>query len=576
MDATNPASVNFVETTTGYDGAAYIYFSIASATPTSVFAITLTNLPGASLVFSDLKTINIGNTFPQISFQNNAVITPSIDYTRMTIMFFSETMSDLVPQVPNTVYFRSQLKATATAEAEPFDFKGATLFAYDPQLPAVGVQVVQSGVSTTKGGFGVLNPIVYDDSKIYFLEFNAPNYTPKYGDYETQENLFLPKKNRVILKNAAIRFPVDVDGIQTQLSRIEIQKFNSVATNAFPMNLLFDYEYEVTATYDAAGNKGIYGYSNGYFYLKMNFVSQPAVRLPPLLVFNNFPLPEDFGNILMNATENRLSGVATKSTQTAGYVAYGSTTATQVDFDAFVVSQNFYKHIVGDLEAKFPTQFQKLGIATRNQFTSTGSPMSDADKKTNIGKIRTVFSRIPLVPQTGSNYYGKYGAINSQVAKTYLPLSTIVLDRSQTTPPTIAMSIADKTLTNTQDLVVEISTNIMHDLSNDYIIQIRSNEKIVYQQKLDLKRRMQKEKLSISASNFVQPNGGILQVSLQRVRPDFYSFVANFASKTACDLTTITSAYKSMSTTNKDAINRVAAYDVGEYEMSSVIPKLQI
>ena len=53
-------------------------------------------------------------------------------------------MSDLVPKTPQIVYFRSYLAADPYGDniEEPFDFTGASVFSYDPNLPAVELKLV--------------------------------------------------------------------------------------------------------------------------------------------------------------------------------------------------------------------------------------------------------------------------------------------------------------------------------------------------------------------------------------------------------------------------------------------------
>jgi hypothetical protein len=52
------------------------------------------------------------------------------------MQFYSESLSDLAPQLPNNIYFRAYLAATAAQAEEHWDFEGAVLYAYDPLLPA--------------------------------------------------------------------------------------------------------------------------------------------------------------------------------------------------------------------------------------------------------------------------------------------------------------------------------------------------------------------------------------------------------------------------------------------------------
>jgi len=78
-------------------------------------------------------------------------------------------MSDLIPDTPQIVYFRSFLEQSGSNQESTFDFTGASLYSYNPNLPAIDVQLIQSEVKTIKNGFGVLSEFVYDDTKIYFL-----------------------------------------------------------------------------------------------------------------------------------------------------------------------------------------------------------------------------------------------------------------------------------------------------------------------------------------------------------------------------------------------------------------------
>jgi len=53
-------------------------------------------------------------------------------------------MTDLVPSVRQTVYFRTFLAADAIEglSEETFDFTGASLYAYNPNLPAIDVALI--------------------------------------------------------------------------------------------------------------------------------------------------------------------------------------------------------------------------------------------------------------------------------------------------------------------------------------------------------------------------------------------------------------------------------------------------
>ena len=129
----------------------------------------------------------------------------------MNVAFFSESQSDLVDSVSNIIYFRA-FRDGADAMT-PFELTGATLYAYDPLLPAIPIEIVQENVSTTKGGFGVLDEIIIDDSKVYFLEYQFEDWTPSNG-YETMEQYFYPTEERVVLEDGTMRFPLVIEGIQ--------------------------------------------------------------------------------------------------------------------------------------------------------------------------------------------------------------------------------------------------------------------------------------------------------------------------------------------------------------------------
>lgn len=101
--------------------------------------------------------------------------------------FYTESMSDLAPQLPNIIYFRSYLSATATQAEETWDILEAVLYAYDPLLPAMAPEVVQANVTSVQNGYGILNEIIYDDAKIYYIELTLDNYAPSEATYLASE-----------------------------------------------------------------------------------------------------------------------------------------------------------------------------------------------------------------------------------------------------------------------------------------------------------------------------------------------------------------------------------------------------
>ena len=119
-------------------------------------------------------------------------------------------MSDLVPSTPQVVYFRSYFKQTADLPEEPFDLTGASLYAYNPNLYSVDLKLIQSGISTLKGGFGVLKEFVYDNSKIYFLQWKPTGYKPTVFEADPLTN---PIKDTVVLEDGTFRIPPIVEGI---------------------------------------------------------------------------------------------------------------------------------------------------------------------------------------------------------------------------------------------------------------------------------------------------------------------------------------------------------------------------
>ena len=79
---------------------------------------------------------------------------------------------------------------------------------------------------------------------------------------------------------------------------------------------------------------------------------------------------------------------------------------------------------------------------------------------------------LPFANSLDSQYFGKYGPIDDQVAHNYIPLSSIVFQGSGLTLPKIIMSIPDKVLSSSENLIVEVSTNIDFDTSDNYLLQI--------------------------------------------------------------------------------------------------------
>lgn len=211
---------------------------------------------------------------------------------------------------------------------------------------------------------------------------------------------------------------------------------------------------------------------------------------------------------------------------------------------------------------------------TATQFVDAGT--TDAERLDSILALRSLFAMLPFAGQYDSEYFGKYGPIDEQVPHLYTPLSTSVLADFPMVIPHIAMSIEDKQLGNSEDLVVEISTNLKFDTEEIYMIQIQHKEEIIYEQILNLEKRMAKEKFTISAANFPLQNGGILQVNLQRIKPDFQDFLDVLGERTSCDLTTIASAFKSMTTENQQLINATADYEIMDLPMDTVIDDITI
>lgn len=47
-----------------------------------------------------------------------------------------------------------------------------------------------------------------------FLEIQFEDWDPIYGSYETVEERFYPTKEKVILEDGTIRFPIIIEGLQ--------------------------------------------------------------------------------------------------------------------------------------------------------------------------------------------------------------------------------------------------------------------------------------------------------------------------------------------------------------------------
>lgn len=103
---------------------------------------------------------------------------------------------------------------------EPFEFKGATLKTYDPLLPSVPVTILQTNVQTTAGGYGTLDEIIVNQNQTMFLEIQFEDWDPIYGSYETVEERFYPTREKVILEDGTIRFPIIIEGLHQQAANI--------------------------------------------------------------------------------------------------------------------------------------------------------------------------------------------------------------------------------------------------------------------------------------------------------------------------------------------------------------------
>lgn len=210
---------------------------------------------------------------------------------------------------------------------------------------------------------------------------------------------------------------------------------------------------------------------------------------------------------------------------------------------------------------------------TATQFAASSNA---ADKLESILKLKDLFAQLPFAGAYDSQYFGKYGPIDDQVPHLYSPLATTLLEGYPMILPEIVMSIPEKSLANDQDLIVEISTTLQFDTDEVYLLQIQQKETIIYQEVLTLEKRMAKEKFLIEASKFPLDNGGILQVNLQRVKPDFQDFLDVVEEKTKCDLTTISSAFRSMTYDLQVQINETADYEIMDYPMDVVIDGITI
>lgn len=87
---------------------------------------------------------------------------------------------------------------------------------------------------------------------------------------------------------------------------------------------------------------------------------------------------------------------------------------------------------------------------------------------------------------------------------------------------------------------------------------------------------MSKEKVTIIGSDFSLPKGGIVQVNLMRLRQDFQDFLDVVESKTNCDLTSISSAYRSMTTENQGKVDVASDYEIGDLPVESIIDDITI
>lgn len=199
-----------------------------------------------------------------------------------------------------------------------------------------------------------------------------------------------PIIDNVILADGTIRVPVLVEGIQTRLSNIE--KAMDILTSAsFPQYLLNDYIFSSTGvTINGATTAGVtfdIGYANGFFFVKANFDTRaPDVAFPPLLVFNNFPRPDDFSNLLLDYSNRHLQGLLFESEQSAAivYPITGSSSGS-ITFNAADVSAAFFEAIYNDMVNAFgQTKMDTF------QFNMTGGHVDYSDMF-NYDKLAMVF-----------------------------------------------------------------------------------------------------------------------------------------------------------------------------------------
>lgn len=163
-----------------------------------------------------------------------------------------------------------------------------------------------------------------------------------------------PILDNVILADGTIRVPVLVEGIQTRLSNIE-KAMDIISSASFPQYLLNDYTFSKTGVTivgsTATGVTYDIGYANGFFFVKANFDTHaPDVAFPPLLVFNNFPRPDDFSNLLLDHSNRHLQGLVLESSQSAGvvYPITGSSSGS-ITFNSAEVSKTFFEAIYLDM-----------------------------------------------------------------------------------------------------------------------------------------------------------------------------------------------------------------------------------
>lgn len=78
---------------------------------------------------------------------------------------------------------------------------------------------------------------------------------------------------------------------------------------------MFNYESEflITSLGSPTSNDYIFGYANSFFYVRLVSDQAPDVKLPPVLVFNSFPVPGNFSNLLLDQM-SYITGIAQDST----------------------------------------------------------------------------------------------------------------------------------------------------------------------------------------------------------------------------------------------------------------------